>query len=120
MNTMARRRGRTPTNEAKAFRTLLSVLCHKRSTRSQSSSRRYYSSATISRTAWQWAEDGTLQRLWRAYLDGLPSDDVRRWLKIFEYYRESWKNRSLANRWAGRVHTKWFKLMDQVLQAHRR
>ena len=114
------RRGRHRTSEAKVFRSLLHVLQSKKSTRSREATETYCSSATISRTAWEWAENGTLRRLWQEYLDGLTSNEVRQWLRVFEYYRESWRQRGLANRWAGRVHTKWFKLMDQVLQAHRR
>ena len=112
--TIRPRRGRPQIDEAKAFRTLLAVLRYKRAIRKQGPSQKYYSSATISRTAWEWAEDGKLRCLWQEYLEGLPADEVRMWAKLFTYYRDSWKNRKLARRWAGRVHSKWFWVMDKV------
>ena len=113
------KRGRPQTEAGKVFRTLIAVLRFKHAVRNPPSSARYCSSATLSRTVWEWAETGKLTPLWQDYLRGLSPKQLSQWRRLFVYYRRSWSDRRLAARWAPRVHSRWFRRMNEVLKSYR-
>ena len=111
--------GAEPAKPRKVFNTLLCMLWEEQSTR-EVHRRGYASPPVITRMLSQWLRDGNLEAAWRTYLKGLSKRDITRWRKIFNTYTESWKDREQAQRYAGRVHSLWFRQMHDILRRVRR
>ena len=80
--------------------------------------RGYVSPPVITRMLSKWADDGGLELAWDIYLDGRPKREIAQWRTLFRMYDESWKDQEDAQRYAGRVHSLWFKKMHKVLNRH--
>lgn len=76
---------------------------------------RIASSATLSTQLWAWSGTGELKAVWRAYLRLLSKRQRNEWQKLFAWYRKTHNDRKLAPRYAGRVHSRWFDVMEEVL-----
>jgi hypothetical protein len=110
--------GRPPANPRQVFNTLLFMLWEERTYR-EVPKRGYAPAPVTTRMLWKWAEDGRLELAWDTYLDGLPKRQIASWRALFKKYQESWKSRTDAQRYAGRVHSLWFQKMHRVLTRHR-
>ena len=81
--------------------------------------RGYAPPPVTTRMLWRWAEDGRLELAWDIYLDGLTKRNIAMWRTLFKKYQESWRVRTDAPRYAGRVHSLWFQKMHRVLIQHK-
>ena len=112
------RRGRRRVDDRKSFEAILWILW----TGSPWSAlpAEYGSKSTAHRRLTEWAEDGTLENLWRSFLKQLEDEDHIRWNECFVdgTFMSAKKGATLLERpSAAREQSLWYWLMARVLRS---
>ncbi len=101
------------------FNTLLYVLWEQKPIRG-SHGEGYSHSSRLCPAIWRWTESGQLKTAWRAYLRLQNETKLGQWAKLFEFYRDSWQDRKEATKHATKVHSSWFRIMNDALAMEQR